>query len=663
MPRKSIVELKSRDIRLKDTKRKIGKSKQRRLFEYDIPTTSNLKIQERNGFKLKVNSEEDPIILQEEKNEDSDGECAHPMSGKFQSIFCPICNLDISKLELFERETHCENCLESNEASTNVSKHYIEERRYTAVDEITFPSSIESIKSDGVHETVILNEEDLLVTLSDDNEEGLPFHLADDMEKIPTGPFLEQEDDPIIIDIASEEEEVKKTIKHTIKGNHTKIRKTFTEKLVKKRSSHFTVNKSSKRSTRKQAPLPSVKILSFINGFKVVVDGFNYEANSQINDYFLSHFHSDHYIGLKKSWDKADKIYCSPITSKLLQFKFKISADRIVSIPNREKHWITSNISVTPFDANHCPGAQVFLFQEWATKDSLKPMKQILHTGDFRSNSHLINEIHDFLKVSRNLTIDEVYLDTTYLSQNNNFPSQSEIVTKTTSYVIDFLQKRNKRHNILLGKPKKKIILVGSYSIGKEKLAISISRNLKCKMVVYNSELRSVYINDLLKDMKENSDSETEVHLVPIRMIKDEDSILKYLKDIIQLKWIEVELIGLIPTGWTMANSWWGMKYHKLPLENKFKISSNIEELSLDDDWYKKQVDTYKKFQIFNVPYSEHSSFTELVNFGTTDKFKWGKIIPTVNLHSLERITDMDEWFKVWKKINTDRTKGIYDCL
>ena len=67
--------------------------------------------------------------------------------------------------------------------------------------------------------------------------------------------------------------------------------------------------------------------------------------------------------------------------------------------------------------------------------------------------------------------------------------------------------------------------------------------------------------------------------------------------------------------------------------------NGNDPEASLGFEWFDKQVDLSKKFQIFKVPYSEHSSFDDLVKFATCGEFKWDKIVATVNLHDPRKMT------------------------
>ena len=51
--------------------------------------------------------------------------------------------------------------------------------------------------------------------------------------------------------------------------------------------------------------------LSFCAGTKFAVDAFQYGLVEGITTYFLTHFHSDHYGGLKKS--STFHIYCNRV--------------------------------------------------------------------------------------------------------------------------------------------------------------------------------------------------------------------------------------------------------------------------------------------------------------------------------------------------------------
>ena len=59
-------------------------------------------------------------------------------------------------------------------------------------------------------------------------------------------------------------------------------------------------------------PLASYKTIA---GSRIVVDGFTSQPVAGMT-YFLSHFHSDHYVGLTKQWSVP--VYCSEVTARLV---------------------------------------------------------------------------------------------------------------------------------------------------------------------------------------------------------------------------------------------------------------------------------------------------------------------------------------------------------
>jgi hypothetical protein len=57
----------------------------------------------------------------------------------------------------------------------------------------------------------------------------------------------------------------------------------------------------------------------------IIVDGFQYASEALSDCYFLTHFHSDHYIGLDRSFDYG-RIYCSGTTAALVKLRLNLKA-------------------------------------------------------------------------------------------------------------------------------------------------------------------------------------------------------------------------------------------------------------------------------------------------------------------------------------------------
>ena len=107
-----------------------------------------------------------------------------------------------------------------------------------------------------------------------------------------------------------------------------------------------------------------------------MVDGFRFQ-NASCKSYLLTHFHSDHTTGLAKSFN-AGLIFCTAITARLLRKDMGMPPERICEL-EMDKPKLIEGAEVTPIDANHCPGACMFLIKTKATSDRKAQVLQAAH--------------------------------------------------------------------------------------------------------------------------------------------------------------------------------------------------------------------------------------------------------------------------------------------
>ena len=296
------------------------------------------------------------------------------------------------------------------------------------------------------------------------------------------------------------------------------------------------------RNANKKRPCPFYKIMP---GFSISVDAFRYGAVEGCNAYFLSHFHSDHYVGLASSWSHGP-IYCSKVTASLCKQQLRVDEKWLVPLEFEKRYDVpnTGGATVVLIDANHCPGSALFLF-EMAVGGSNGRKQRILHCGDFRAcKAHVT---HPLLRPKSSdpktggrikQTIDACYLDTTYLNPRYSFPPQDDVITACAD-LCAFMQanpglKRPWGENVSQGSnsmsrfvsltqqakataepppeppanpftlapgaakvlqpaqthpsnksehaPNRLLVVCGTYSIGKERIVLAIARALRSKI-------------------------------------------------------------------------------------------------------------------------------------------------------------------------------------
>ncbi|XP_031489722.1 DNA cross-link repair protein SNM1 isoform X1 [Nymphaea colorata] len=332
-----------------------------------------------------------------------------------------------------------------------------------------------------------------------------------------------------------------------------------------------------------------------IAGTPFTVDAFRYGKIEGCTGYFLSHFHHDHYGGLRKEWSHGP-IYCTPITARLVKSCLAVDSIFICSL-ELDTEYTIEGIKVTMLEANHCPGAAMIYFR-------LLDGRCYLHTGDFRACRRM--QSHPLLS-SQHPSV--LYLDTTYCDPKYRFPSREDVLHYTVEIAKSGLKKQPKT-----------LIVVGAYSIGKENVYLAISEALSIQIYVNASRRRILqsYGWDELSKRLSSDGHETPLHVLPISMLSFE-RLKQYLDGYRQF----ASVLAFRPTGWTYSE----------------KIGEQLDLI---------KPKSKGRITIYGVPYSEHSSYLELKEF--VQFLQPEKIIPTVNVGNAATRDKMQKCFQDWMK-------------
>lgn len=274
--------------------------------------------------------------------------------------------------------------------------------------------------------------------------------------------------------------------------------------------------------------------------------------------YFLTHAHSDHTVGLTKSWMKS-KIYCTEVTAKLTAHRLGVRYSWFDAMTLQQEYifkvrseddWTT--VIVTALPANHCPGSCMFLLQ---TSDI-----KILYTGDFKPNAELF-DIGKTIWGPRNRPIDVMYVDNTYADKRCVLPSQKAMVNEIIG---------------LCNEHKDCTIFIGVYWTGHEDLLTAISSGMNQPIVIKPEQMA---VLRLLGDISAFTTDkfESDLHALPMHQITK-----RFMREINETE----NSIAIIPTG------------------------------RMCDEFHTVTRDQF----IYWVPFSHHPSCSELQNFLSVSK-------------------------------------------
>ncbi|KAK6582155.1 hypothetical protein PZA11_005852 [Diplocarpon coronariae] len=199
---------------------------------------------------------------------------------------------------------------------------------------------------------------------------------------------------------------------------------------------------------------------------------------------FVSHVHSDHLAGLdSKKW-KSSFIYCSPATREIL-IRLEKRVDRVgfesrvlearkiqyghlekllkpipLETPTQIELKPGVKLQVTLFDANHCAGAVMFLFE----LDNLA----VLYTGDVRSEPWHVTSLARnpiLIEYTSGLkTLDCIYLDTSR-TDPSVFPPKADGLKELLQKVVQY--------------PPDTVFHFAAWTYGYEEVWMALSKALK----------------------------------------------------------------------------------------------------------------------------------------------------------------------------------------
>ena len=212
--------------------------------------------------------------------------------------------------------------------------------------------------------------------------------------------------------------------------------------------------------------------------------------------FFLSHLHADHTVGLNSSWSLGP-IYTSTLNCKMAPKFLPDSVCKVLTpLEMGVDHYLDlgdagedPKIRATLIDANHCPGAVMFLFQGF--------FGNVLYTGDFRYSPEILKN-PSLMRIVQWEDVDRLYFDNTFFSPECNFKSREEVVDDC----IKFLEKHSFHH-----------IMIGCRRLGKEKAIVDLALRLKEKICVDEDKLE-LFTTMGLKNVFTTNPEDSRIQLV-----------------------------------------------------------------------------------------------------------------------------------------------------
>lgn len=189
---------------------------------------------------------------------------------------------------------------------------------------------------------------------------------------------------------------------------------------------------------------------------------------------------------------------------------------------------------------------------------------------------------------------------------------------------------------------KRVLVVVGTYTIGKEKIVIACAKALRTKVYCADPRKYSVYaqLEDAeLHSLLTRDPLRAHVHVTSLMTING-DALKEHTAKMRSLGMRVDRAIAFRPTGWTYS-----------PPAGADLVSPSLDRViawnqSRQFSWlnFNPTRDSTKEYSIYGVPYSEHSSFFELSAFALSVDYV--RIIATVNVGNPTSRAKMARWFE-----------------
>ena len=230
--------------------------------------------------------------------------------------------------------------------------------------------------------------------------------------------------------------------------------------------------------------------------------------------------------------------------------------------------------------------------------------------GDFRWHKEkmLSNAPLKALSMKDPQQLDDLFLDTTYCNERYTLPTQEAAIKAAIEYAVREVEEAKRKKERLL-------MLFGAYTIGKERIYLSVAERLGVKIYVNSQRLKVLSALEWPKerlDMLTTKKDESNLWVVELGHINMK-RMPPYLFNLSKAKSPIQKfdrVVGFRPTGWS------------------HRAGNSL-------------ISTARKGQlvVHSVPYSEHSAFPELLDCIQTLKPK--KITPTVTVSKSQEQVDL----------------------